>query len=758
MKRMMALAATLVVGLVLAFVSTRTPATPAHPAPGDFQASRAMADIEVIAQRGHPIGSADHARVRDYLLGRLRQLGLEVRVQSGEGVFSIARHDRATVSGGQVDNLIGVMAGKDRALPPLVIQAHYDSVPNSPGAADDSTGVGVALDIARALKAQGQPARDVVFLITDGEESGLLGAQSFYASDPLARRIGLVINMEARGGGGRVWMFETSNSNGGLVDAYRKVTRDPASTSLAIYIYQHMPNDTDLTVVKKSHIAGLNYAFIGKEFDYHAGSSTPANLERGTVQHMGQQVLATAQAFAFSTALPKARPDVVYSDVLGQAIVGYPQWAGWLVLLAGAGMAVAALARARRAEPLSWVVALRAVGALVLAVVVAGALAYGARALTGSPINFTGQRPMLAQFGRFEASVFALSLSSLLLAFAGLAGRNPRPWSAWAGVLGLGFILAAALQALAAPTAFLLAWPLVVAAVIALVAAYAGKGTFEAPASLAAVVVLGGLGLAQVLGMAHFVALGVGADLPSALAVFALVAALILTPWLWSRTRGQVIGGALAVVVGLGLVLAVRLTDPSSPRHPRATEVYYLADADSGAFWRVSAMPDADAWTRAVLTADGGKAVERAIRGFGEKLLVAPAKPIAVARPQATMSTDAKGRTTVRVVEAADSRQVRFSVRSDKPITAATTNGKRVAMTAKTLSVYWTSPGRPIELVLDTAPGARLDVKVAEVRDGWPKDAKPLPPRPADAMAWGDSDVTVSLATPAVEGGPAAAR
>ena len=43
--------------------------------------------------------------------------------------------------------------------------AHYDSVPGSPGAADAAAGVAAALEIVRALKVQGQPARAVILLV-----------------------------------------------------------------------------------------------------------------------------------------------------------------------------------------------------------------------------------------------------------------------------------------------------------------------------------------------------------------------------------------------------------------------------------------------------------------------------------------------------------------------------------------------------------------------------------------------------------------
>ena len=55
----------------------RRPPVPASAPPSEFSAERAMAHVEQIAQRPHPVGSADHARVRDYLVGALGALGLK---------------------------------------------------------------------------------------------------------------------------------------------------------------------------------------------------------------------------------------------------------------------------------------------------------------------------------------------------------------------------------------------------------------------------------------------------------------------------------------------------------------------------------------------------------------------------------------------------------------------------------------------------------------------------------------------------------
>ncbi|MEZ0243568.1 MAG: peptidase M28, partial [Sphingomonas sp.] len=65
--------------ILLAVFATTTPS----PAPADapaaaFSATRAMADVREIARAPHPTGSAENARVRDYLVKRLQSLGLTV--------------------------------------------------------------------------------------------------------------------------------------------------------------------------------------------------------------------------------------------------------------------------------------------------------------------------------------------------------------------------------------------------------------------------------------------------------------------------------------------------------------------------------------------------------------------------------------------------------------------------------------------------------------------------------------------------------
>ena len=541
MPQLPALLACLGVAGGLAFVASLPPRPQPATAPqAQFSAGRALGDIAVLAQQPHPLGSPAHAAAADYLLARMRALGLEVRAQDG-------------VAGGKaVRNLIGVLPGRDRAAPAVALMAHYDTAPGSPGAADDSTGVAVALEVMRALRVGDMLARDVALVITDGEEIDLLGARAFYAADPLARRIALVLNMEARGGGGRVFMFETSPDNGALIDVFRRVTPNPSSNSLSIFVYRHMPNDTDFTVVRANGGAGLNYAFIGRQVDYHAPTSTLARLDQGSVQHMGNQVLAAARAFAAGATLPARRADRVYADYLGIGVLAYAPAAGWLILLAAALLCLATALRLRRDMRLQWRAAARGAVAALLLLPLAAALAIGARHLTGVPFGFETQRPLLAAYGVYEAAV---ALCSLGLALLLAAWPRTTGWCAWGGALVPGFLAAIGAQAVVPAVAFLLAWPLLIAAATSWLACLPHRGTPPGPVN--ALVMAGvAASLAQCLYLAHAVMLGVGANLPAAAGLFAWLGALALFPLLQpcaTRRAGALAGLGL---VGLGLLLA----------------------------------------------------------------------------------------------------------------------------------------------------------------------------------------------------------
>ncbi|KAK0341489.1 hypothetical protein LTR94_026158 [Friedmanniomyces endolithicus] len=346
--RLVVLALSLILAFGVAVLTTQTPSPrPASSAQTDFSAERAMADVRRIARAPHPVGSREHLVVQSYLVERMTSLGLAPLIQSG--VLSPAAAQR--VDGAElalpVANIVGVLPGADPALPAVALMAHYDSVPGSPAAADDASGVAAILEAVRAIKARGGAQRSLIVLLTDAEELNLDGARTFFSEHPLRDRIGAVVNLEARGGGGRAMMFETGPGNAETIDLYaetmRKADGGASSNALAVFVYRSMPNGTDFTIAANRGVAGVNLAFIGRPSQYHSPSSTPEALDQGSLQHMGSQALEVADALVRAEALPKATTNAVYADVFGLGVIRHQAATGWvLLLIAGLLTAVAA--------------------------------------------------------------------------------------------------------------------------------------------------------------------------------------------------------------------------------------------------------------------------------------------------------------------------------------------------------------------------------------------------------------------------------
>lgn len=535
---------TLACSAALAWWACQTPSPlPDSADPRAFAAGRALHDIEALAREPRPVGSAAHDLAARYLEGRLKELGFDVRVQE------------ATRRGKPLRNLIAIRPGHDPQAEPVTLMAHYDSVLGSPGAADDATGVAVALEVARALQVQGQPLRDLVLVLTDGEELGLLGAKAFYEEDALAGRLGPVLNMEARGGGGRVYMFETSEDNGALVELFRKVTHNPSSNSLSVFLYRLMPNDTDFTVVRRHGGTGLNYAFIGREVDFHEATSTAARLDAGSVQHMGDQVLAMARALANSPRLPARAADLVYADVLGATTIAYAPAAGW-VLLAVAFVALAVATRRTLGAGARWPTLLAGAGSALAILLLSAGTAWLARQLVGPGHGHGEHLRLLGGFGRYELALALASLGVVILV-AALAGAGRA--GSWAGATAFAWLLAALMQYYAPAAAFLVAWPLLAASIGLLLAPSIPAISPWRHAAFWPGAVLSVVVLAQCFYLGHGLLLGVGAMLPMASCLFAWLASLTLWPWLApvaTRMRGLGLGGGLAAA---GLLLALSL-------------------------------------------------------------------------------------------------------------------------------------------------------------------------------------------------------
>jgi hypothetical protein len=349
----------LLIGLILATLCIRMAPPAPITAPQDvFSAKRAMADVALLGSQAHPIGSVQNDKVRKALIQRMTALGLGPQVHTAVGLDQ-AEFQPGYVAAGTVRNVIGLLRGRDSRLPAVLLMAHYDSVPNSPGAADDIAGVAAVLETVRLLKATGPHARDVMVLFTDGEEAGLLGADAFFRGDPLRPHVGVVLNLEARGDAGRTVMFQTGLQNGGLIDLYAHAAGHPFANSLTSYVYKRLPNNTDFTYAVNQGLPGLNFAFLGDQLAYHTPLATPAHLSQESLQHMGDQVAPTASALADAPTLPRKAADRTYFDMFNAILVRYPPWIGWAVLAAAIVLIAGTWVSARRSAGLKTAQALR---------------------------------------------------------------------------------------------------------------------------------------------------------------------------------------------------------------------------------------------------------------------------------------------------------------------------------------------------------------------------------------------------------------
>ena len=540
MKHWTGFALAVAAALVLAIIGTTPPGPlPANAPAKDFSAARAMADVRVIAAHPHATGTKENAEVRLHIVARMRAMGLETR----ETVLPLPPRSTERMKGWskgvhaptEMVNIIGVMPGSDRTLPAVALMAHHDTVLGSPGSSDDTAGVATILETLRAVRERGQAKRDLAVILTDAEELGLSGAEAFFTSDPLRDRIGTIVNMEARGGGGRTTLFETSPGNGVAVALYADAVSRPGASSLATFIYSVLPNDTDLSVSLRASKPGYNFAFIGRPGLYHSPKATPEALDQGALQDMGGQVLALTDALLRADQLPPSAPDVVFFDVFGLFLVSYPVSIGWLMvgaIVLGLGVAGRGLRGKQMAEGAARMVLLILGAALALFLL---NLLSGA----GRGANYYDR---LAAIPMLEGMAAAASVGLFLLLFR-IQQIKARQIGAALPLLLIG----ASAQAFAPTAAYVVLVPLLLVALAINLKGTAGR---VVGATVAALV----LGYELYLG--HFVMQGVGPTMPFA-AVLQLALASLAVLLVWPGL-GRPIGRRLALAaLALAVVIAL---------------------------------------------------------------------------------------------------------------------------------------------------------------------------------------------------------
>jgi carboxypeptidase Q len=104
---------------------------------------------------------------------RILKRGIPVKVE-------LEVRNRIGSSVGQAVNIVGEIPGSDLKDQIVMIGAHFDTWHASPNASDNTSGVAVALEAARILKAVGaKPRRTIRVALWSGEEQGLWGSRAY---------------------------------------------------------------------------------------------------------------------------------------------------------------------------------------------------------------------------------------------------------------------------------------------------------------------------------------------------------------------------------------------------------------------------------------------------------------------------------------------------------------------------------------------------------------------------------------------------
>ncbi|HWM91172.1 MAG TPA: M28 family peptidase [Thermoanaerobaculia bacterium] len=720
--------------LLLVRARLEPPAPKGADAPAaEFSGTRARELLRSLAGDGspHPAGSPANERIRETILAELRRLGYTPQVQEG---IACSRGATCANLRNVVARLEGSAAGKA-----VLLMAHYDSVAAGVGAGDDLSGVATVLETARALKAGPPLQGPVILLLDDGEEMGLLGAELFVSRHPMAKEIGVVVNLEARGTSGPSLMFETIGDDAWPVGLYSGAAPHPITSSVYATIYEVLPNDTDLSVFKRSDrgYQGLNFAFIRNPMHYHTSADSVENVSPSSLQHHGDNALAAVRALAGTYAASPPKGDVVFFDVLGFGVVRWPKGlTPVLAVLALVLVGVAAVLALRRGTiPRRGLLfgLLGFFGAVVLAALLSMGLGMGVRG--ASPYAWSDDPlPEIAAF-------WLLALGVVMFISAAVSRRAGAP-GLWAGVW-IGWAVLGVAVALTAPgISYLFVVPAVVAGITGLVARPGGTVSSLVPGLVAAVLWIPLLlPLYDGLGLQALVVIGV-----LAAALFTTLAPLVPA----SGSLGRKLLPIAAVVLALVCVVLAYASAPFSEDAPQPLAIRLFQDADSrAARWLVRGAHTLPPALRQVARFSDQR--ETPYPWAPNRAYVAPAQPVDLPGPQVSVLEDsaARGKRRLRLLLTSN-RQARMATVAIPPgakLESARMEGQEVPLGLFRQGEDWAE----IEMVTLPPDGVELEIVLGERRpqDWYVYDVTPgLPPagealrdaRPASAVTFQEGD------------------
>lgn len=702
------------------------PVVPASAPATEFSAERAFQYLPHIARAPHPIGSPENTRVRTYLLEQLRGLGLDPQVQSASTVI---RKDDFAINIGDVQNIVARIPGT-ASTGAIVLVAHYDSVPTGPGASDDGVSVAAILETARALQSGRRFKNDVIVLLTDGEEVGLLGAQGFVNEHPWAKDVGLVLNFEAAGTGGKSLLFETSDGNGWLIAEAAKADAGMQTNSFFQEAYKLLPNLTDFKVFKRAGMPGFNFAFLDSPFHYHTEQDNLENLDPRSIQHHGGQALALTRHFGNLDLKNRTATDAVYVTLFQGVLLHYSQGWVWVILVLATGWFGWAINRGIHHGYLSRAGIRTGIGAFGLVTLIsAGGMGVfwwitGALRVRQSPVSWSDWYHLhyfqagfalfalctaVSIYSRFRktTSVFDLSTGALAWWLTGGIGTT----LLWPGA------------------SYLFVWPFL-GALVGVTLTFAKPASVRSVSTAMVYSLAGALpGFLVIAPVTYFLFVGLPLDMAWVSGLFeCFLLGLLVLPLGLIENRIGLASQAVTGIAALALVLAGSLVSSYDSGHKQPDSIFYVLNSDTGkAIW-ASTDEYSSEWTSQFFESDARPGPVSEFFPEGQyQLLNQSAPTVALLTPTIDLLEDQvqAGIRTVRVKITSPRKAslVKIVLKKESGLRSCQLNGRLLDLQFPSHPVssrwatlwYWGFPESGAELTFDVALGSPFTFVVTDV-------------------------------------------
>ncbi len=163
---------------------------------------------------------------RQYITNKLKEFDVPFSVMQFDTILMRSNGRNDTLHG---ENIIVTMGVGDNKI---VVGAHCDAVPQSPGANDNGGGVAVVLELVRSLRGTSFN-NSIDFCFFDQEENGLIGSAVYVRlRNPSLKHLAM-INLDVEGTGEEIYVGPVGEGDDDLIMKYIHEARDKTK-----YIYQ----------------------------------------------------------------------------------------------------------------------------------------------------------------------------------------------------------------------------------------------------------------------------------------------------------------------------------------------------------------------------------------------------------------------------------------------------------------------------------------------------------------------------------------